>query len=252
MSEVKKMGFGYQDDTDESLKGKSLDGVFGLNQNVHLVHFAYNPNAGKDDSEADAIDITIKVGESEQRRRIYDITKVYDGDNNEITDVNSDAYAEAYNKEWMQNSAMITHILKRFVDEATIKQALAQEQSSFKDYAVIVTSLLPANFQNIALDTFLEYQWNIPEGKDQTYLQLPKNMKGGGWLCKAQPGNFEPKTAEDGSLIYVNEQGIEHPFTRTKSFMESKKAYQQTVNDALNAAQAGAGAGGGQAKSGTW
>lgn len=250
MSQVKKTGFGYQSDTDESLKGKSLDSVFGLNQNVRLVHFAYNPNAGKDESEADAIDITIKIGESEQRRRIYDITKVYDSNNNEITDVNSDEYATAYNEEWQQNSAMITHILKRFMDETVVEQALSQEQSSFKDWAVLVTSLLPAGFQNIPLDVFLEYQWNIPEGKDQKYVQLPKNMKGGPWLCKAQPGKFEPKTTEDGSLIYVNEQSVEHPFNRNKAFMESKKAYQETVNDALNAAKAGAGAG--QAKSSTW
>lgn len=246
---AQKMGFGYQDDNDESLKGKSIDGVFGLNQNVRLTHFAYNPNAGKDESLADAIDITITIGSSEQRRRIYDITKVYDKNNNEITDTNSQEFIDGYNEEWKHNSAMITHLLKAFVSEEVIKQALNQPLASFADWANVVTALLPQGFETKPLDVFLEYQWNIPEGKDQTYLQLPKNMKGGYWVCPAQPGEFSSDVNAEGALVYVNGQGAEHPFTRNKAFMESNKAKRQHVNDALEAAQAGSG---GSPKSSTW
>lgn len=244
---VEQMGFGYVDDQDESLKGKSIDGVFGLNQGVKLVHFAFNANAGKDESEANAIDMTFKIGESEQRRRIYEITKVYNGNEGEVTDKSSDLYKKLYNEQWMQDSAMITHLLKAFVTEDTIKQALATPASSFKDWATIVTGLVPNGFENHDLDLFMEYQWTIPEGKDQTYLQIPKNMKGGYWVCKAQLGTFAPTTKEDGSLVYLNEQGNEHPFTRNKNFMEGNKAKRQSVNDALDNASAGT-----PAKSGNW
>lgn len=246
---TQKLGFGFQDDQDDSLKGKGMDGQFGLNQNVRLSLFKYNPNAGKDESAADAIDITIKIGDTEFRRRIYDITKVYDGNNGEVTDTTSDKYIKLYNEAWTQNSAMITHVLKAFVTEEVIKQALATPLSSFADWAKVVTALVPDNHDTIPLDAALQYQWTIPEGKDMTYLELPKNMKGGYWLCKAQPGVFKPETLDNGSLVYKNEQGLEHPFTRDKNFMESAKAIQQNVNDTLTTA---ASAGNTPAKSGNW
>jgi len=242
-----RMGFGFQDDTADELKGKSMDGVFGLNQNARLVHFAYNPNAGKDETLADAIDITVQIGESEQKRRIYDITKVFDKDNNEIADTTSQAWINGYNETWTQNSAMITHVLKAFVTEEVIKQALQQPLNGFADWARVVTALLPQGFENTPIDVFLEYQWNIPEGRDQTYLQLPKNMKGGYWLCAAQPGQYKPNISDKGAMVYTNEQNQAHPFTRNKNFMEGNKANKQTVNDALNAAS-----GGGNPQSGSW
>lgn len=245
---TQKIGFGFQDDQDESLKGKSMDGQFGLNQGVKLSHFAYNATAGKDESQADAIDITVMVGSTEFRRRIYDITKVYDGNNGEVTDQTSDKFIELYNEQWAQNSAMITHLLKAFVTEDVIKQALATPLSSFADYAKVVTALVPDNFATIPLDVALQYQWEISDGKDMTYLELPKNMKGGYWLCKAQPGTFKPEVLENGTLVYKNEQGTEHPFVRSKNFMESAKAIQKNVNDTLSNASAGQT----PAKSGTW
>ena len=248
MSIVAKKGFGYQDDTADELKGKSMDGVFGLNQNARLVNFAYNPNAGKDESLADAIDITVKIGESEQKRRIYDITKVFDKDNNEISDTTSPAYINGYNETWTQNSAMITHVLKAFVTEEVIKQALQQPLNGFADWARVVTALLPVGFENTPIDAFLEYQWTIPEGRDQTYLQLPKNMKGGYWICASQLGDFKSQATDKGAMIYTNEQGTEHPFNRNKGFMEGNKANKQSANDALNAA----GSGGGNPQQGNW
>lgn len=249
MSEqTQKMGFGYQDDQDESLKGKSIDGVFGLNQAAKLTKFDYNPNAGKDESLADAIDIHISIGSSEQRLRIYDITRVFDGSNGEVTDTSSPKYTQLYNEQWMQNSAMITHILKAFVSEETIKQALSTPLSSFADWAKVVTALVPNNYQEINVDVFLEYQWNIPDGKDMTYLQLPRNMKGGYWICKSQVGTFKDGILDDGTLVYKNEQGQEHPFNRNKAFMESNKAIQQNVNSVLQ----NAGAAQTPAQSGSW
>lgn len=227
MSEqTKKIGFGFQDDTDDNLKGKLPSGKFGLNQGVFLSKFSYNPNAGKDNSQADAIDIAVLIGDREHNMRIYDITKVYDKDGNEIADKTSEDYIKAYNSTWTQNSAVVTHILKAFRTEEDIKKAFSSNLSTFAEWAKVAEALLPAGFQKQPIDVFLEYQWNISEGQDRTYLQLPRNMKGGYWFYKAQPGVFK-EDRSTGDLKYVNEGGTEHPFTRSSTYLESNKAKQQ-------------------------
>ena len=64
--------FGYINDKDESLRSKS-GGKFGLNQGF-ITKLEYNPNAGKDGTPADAVDITALIGDREYRLRIYDVT----------------------------------------------------------------------------------------------------------------------------------------------------------------------------------
>jgi len=80
MSTEQKTGWGFQNDNDDSLKSKQ-GGKFGLN-NANITKFEYNGNAGKDESPADAIDITVAIGDKEYRTRIYDITgDLFKGDN---------------------------------------------------------------------------------------------------------------------------------------------------------------------------
>lgn len=254
MSEqTQKIGFGYVDDTDDSLKTKS-GGQFGLNQGL-LTKFEYNPNAGADGAAANAIDITVMVEEREFRLRIYETTRVFDKDNNEIQDVNSPEYAAAYNADWKQKNAVIVHILKAFRTEEEIKQAFSVAIPDFKTFATIAQSLMPDNFQTKPIDVFLEYQWNISDGQDKTYLQLPKNMKGGYFFVPSLPGQWKEVIQEDGSLVYKNEAGAEHPFHRDKNFMEGNKANQQFANGAQPAGQNGPQAptgGPASATSGTW
>ena len=225
MSEVTKVGFGYIDDTDEKLKSKS-GGVFGLNQGF-LTKFAYNPNAGADGTAANAIDITVQVGDREFRTRIYETTKVYDKDGNEITDTTSKAYLDAYNADWTQKNAVIIHTLKAFRTDAEVKQAFSVVIADFASFATIAQSLIPDNFNTKLLDVFLEYQWQINEGQDRTFLQMPKNMKGGYFIIPSQIGTWKESSTEDGGLCYKNEAGVEHPFRRDKNYMEGNKAVQQ-------------------------
>ncbi len=240
-NEAQLMGFGYVDDTDESLKSKS-GGNFGLNTPVFLTKFELNANAGADGALQDALDVTVQVEDREYRSRTYPITKVYDKDGNEITDKTSPEYVAEYNKEWKQKNAVITHILKCFVSEDVIKQALATPLNSFGDFINVVVALLPADFNKKPLDVFLEYQWNIPDGEDKTYLQLPRNMKGGYFLCPSvTPAGAWSKVVDDNGLRYVDANGAEHPFTRDKNFMSGNKANQQIEGqEAANEALAGA------------
>lgn len=239
--EIKKQGFGFTDDANESLRSKGDGGKFGLNQGVNLTKFEYNPNAGRDGAEADAIDITVQIGEREHMMRLYDITKIYDKDSNEITDQTSEEYIKKYNDQQTHLSATIIHILKVFRSEEDIRTAMQAGLTSFADWAKVCQGLLPAGFQNTSVDVFLEYQWKIKGDADKTYLQLPRNMKGGYWICPAVPGNFK-EDRTDGGLKYLNEAGQEHPFTRNEYYMESPKANQQVEGGDDSAITGGTGA----------
>lgn len=246
---VQKIGFGYIDDTDESLKSKA-SGKFGLNRGF-LAKFELNKNAGQDGAAQDALDITIKIEDREYRQRIYPVSKVYDSNGNELTDTSSEAYVKAYNETWKQKNAVAIHILKAFRTEDDIKSALAGA-TSFESWATILSGLVPDDATAKPLDVFLEYQWNIAEGQDRTFLQLPGNMKGGYFVCAAQPGNWDAVVDENG-LVYKNESGAEHPFSRNANYMGGNKANQQIegqeTSNAMNGSATGSPA---DAKSGTW
>lgn len=251
--QTQKIGFGYVDDTSDDLKTKS-GGKFGLNQGVFLTKFELNKNAGKDKSEQDALDYEIQIKDASQSNRVYPTDRVFDGDGNEITDKNSQAYTDGYNEDWKHKNALIIHILKNFRSDEEVRQAFSVPINSFADFINIAAGLLPENFASKPLDTFLEWQWKIPKGKDQTYLQLPQNMKGGAWLVPHMQaeGEWLETITEDGLKYVDSKNGREHAFTRSSNFMESPKAKQQRTGQqaANNALQNAAGTG--DAKKSGW
>ncbi len=245
MSEsVKKIAFGNVNDNDESLKGKSGSVKFGLNSGK-IVSIAYNPNAGENGSAADAVDIKIAIGEREMNHRVYDITRVYDSKGDQITDETSDEYIKRYNEEAVQNMAVIVHSVKAAgVTQAQLDVALATPKASFVEWMKAVTALVSPAMIGNSIDVFLEYQWKISENQNRTFLQLPKNMKGGRFMTPsiAPVGSWEEErqwteTKENGQvdshegLRYVDKAGNVHPFTRSQNFMESPKANQQSDQD---------------------
>ncbi len=227
MSTEQKTAWGFQNDNDESLKSKQ-GGAFGLN-GAFITKLEYNANAGADDSPADAIDITVAVADKEYRARIYDITgALYKGDNKIQPD--EPGYVELYNAEKKQREAVVVHAVKALgATEQQIKAALQSGNVvDFASWAFAMCSIKPANFATLPVDAFLEYQWEIKEGNERTFLQLPKNMKGGRFLCPAVTPTGEWEAVNDGEgLRYVDAAKNEHPFTRSKNYMESNKAIQQ-------------------------
>lgn len=242
MSETRKIVFGTVNDTDESLKSKSGGGQFGLNKGL-ITKFEFNPNAGADNSPADAVEISVMVGEREFNSRIYDVTRVYDRKGNEITDTDSEEYIKRYNENIIQAMAVIVHIAKSLgVTQQQLDTALSQPKSNFADWARTVISLVPAGFEKRPVDVFLEWQWTIPDGESTTYLQLPRNMKGGRFLSPhivpvgkwTEEKEWEQDGKSHSGLRYVDDSGVEHPFTRNQNFMESPKAIRQSDNDEVS------------------
>ena len=211
--------YGFSDDSDKELQSSNGSKIeFGLNQGFFLATFKYEPNGGKDGTPGDCIQVEFKknlADERGQNLRFYPIERVYK--KGQLIDESDPDYNDLLMKEVNQQNAAVVHILSSFVDRAVIKNALGalNEQSTFADYAQACERILPANFQTRPVDLFFHYQWNIRGEASQTYLELPRNMKGGYFCCAATPGEkWESKIDEEGKLFYLNDAGAEHIFTR--------------------------------------
>lgn len=213
---------------DTSQGGSEFSGLnFGLNQNVTLKEFKFNPNGGKDGAVQDALDIVFDVDGKEVSYRQFPIVKVFDN-NAEITDSAHPKFVEAV-KDF--NRRMTQLVLCFTTEEELNKLFEANEPSSFKGYVETLVEAIGEDKEDTKLDLFAQYQWQIGAGRTQTYLELPKNLKQGSFVCKHVEPVGEWKLSETSSGIkYVDEADNVHPFTRTKWFKGSQFAKHQSIN----------------------
>lgn len=222
--------YGYEDD---SVPSRTLK--FGLNAGVaRVVTFEWINNAGAGNTEGEALDIQIAIEGQEKTvgYRLFPVTKAFiAGGAGETQDPNHPDFKKAVK----ETNAKIMHVMHCFVPKETLQVALGKPISNFKEFCKILTSLLPTNFREIPLDVFANYQWQMKEGTKMTYLEFPKKMSYGKWLCPAvQPvGKWNTVKVEDPSsdtpvaLKYVDDAGNVHPFIRNGWFMLSNFAHQQ-------------------------
>ena len=222
--------FGTVHDGDESLKGKSGGGKFGLNHG-NITKIEFTDTAGKENGPGNAVDVWVQIGEREYRRRLYETTGSLYGKKNALIEPGQEGYAELYNDDMTQKMAVIAHAVKAVgVTQAQIDSAFAKPETSFAGWARRITALVPAEFHKKPVDFFLEFQWEIADGQDKTYPELPKNMKGGRFLnASVNPVGKWNEVRDEKGLHYKDDAGNIHPFDRNTSFMESNKAIQQGV-----------------------
>jgi hypothetical protein len=233
-------GYGYEEHVQ-----KESTFVFGLNAgNVRLTKFQHTMNGGKDNAELEALDIAFTIDGNERGYRKFPISKAYSkddaGNQIEVTDPAHEDFIKAQK----ELSSVLIHIIGCFVEKEAIKSALTRPIASFKQYSEILASLLPANFAEVALDGFGQYQWQIGGENKVTYLEFPKNMKHGRWLQASivpvdkweKQQKVNASTSET-ALRYVDADGNVHPFMRNGWFMESNFATQQKENPSANASQ---------------
>lgn len=227
MSENKNI-FGV-DAEDKNLQTKE-GGVFGLNTgNITKIAFVEENTEGK---EFKAIDLSTKIGDREFYQRFFLNESVYGSGDSGLLNPGDEGYEDAYYNHYSQIVAVIKHALGAV---GVSKEAIANSLSNIGNNQLVegmkkLVELAPSDIASKPVDIFLEYQWSIPEGKDRTYLMLPKNMKGGEFLTAsvAPVGKWEEVRTSEG-MHYVDNSGNKHPFTRSASFMEGNKANQQGV-----------------------
>lgn len=218
------VGYGYEESQESSQLGQIS---FGLNQGIaKLTKFEWIPNGGKDGAEQEALDIefTIQDRENPVRYRKFPVTKAYH-EGQEITDPSHTAFKSAV----ADLNQVVSHILGCFSDKEEIKKMMTSKPiTSFKGFCQAAMACLPKNFSEKSLDIFFQYQWNISDGKDKTYLELPKNMKQGKFLAPATT-NVWQEIKTNKSLKYVDstDPTIVHPFQRGEWFLNSNWANQQ-------------------------
>lgn len=239
-----EFGFGYVDDQNEELvsKGGSF-AKFGLNQGCKIKEIAYNPNAGKDGSPADAVDMVFTIEGRDMKSRIYDVTGNLFNSKNVQVGPSDEEYQALYGVEISQRLATIIHVIKAAgVTAEQLEKALKPAPKNFKEWAEIVTALLPRDYTSKTVDIFLEYQWNIKGENTRKFVQIPQNMKGGSFICASVKGSFIPQyswTEKDENDVDITIEGMRyvdsfdntniHPIVKNKSFMTSNKA--KEVND---------------------
>jgi|GEM_PF-6620232 len=220
----------FLSDEDKSLKGAGASLKFGLNTGK-LEKFEFNPNSGKDGEPANAIDIVIKIGEREVKQKIFETVKVF-GKDGEITDKESPEYKKAYTDDVKLKKGLLTHYMKIFLPEDIIAAKLKEVTiKNFVDLFKFAQSAVEAGIKkagNNLVDVFLQYQWSINPGQTMTYLEIPKNLKDGGFICKAiEPvGEWKEVTDNEG-LHYEDEIGNIHKFKRDRNYLKTPKAIQQ-------------------------
>jgi hypothetical protein len=215
------MNYGYQD-SKEVGPGKQ-GGKFGLNTGAHVTKFEYNPNGGKDGAEQDAIDFNVQLGEKEFMLRFFPVTKVFaKKGGGEITDTNSQEYKDGRDEAVALLNGTLSDIVKCYVSEEDLKQALATPIASFKDYAQILQRLVQSvpNWQKVPVDVFLHYQFTPSGSNTRTFLTLPKDVKHGTFIVKSQGPGFKEDRTET-HVRYTKEDGTEHPFRRGEWFVKS-------------------------------
>jgi len=231
--------YGFQESAEVG-PGKE-GGKFGLNQGV-VTKFEYNPLSGAGKTAGDAIDITVQIGEKEFMKRFFPVGKVYaKKGGGELTDVTSDAYKAAHKEAMDLFNATLTDIVLTFVEKADLMAALAHPIADFKAYASLLQRLVqssPAFIAKAPVDIFLEYQ-SKPSGENtRTFLQLPKDVKHGQWICRHQgPGFVEDKAT---THIRYNLGEVVHPFKRGEWYMGSTFAKVINLGNDGEAAPAGA------------
>lgn len=232
-------GGSIMSDEDTSLKGSSGNyGKFGLNK-AKLVKVEFNPNAGKDGAPTNALDIEVNIGEKRFLQRQFEVSKIFGKDGTEITDKDSEEYIKGFTAAVKQQQGLLTHYLKIFYTEEKIKQVFSSVTiKTFEDYFKFVAEAIAMGIKEKGndVDVFLQYQWNITSGQDKTYLELPKNMKDGYFICKATtPKGGEWKEVRDTKgLHYEDAEGNIHKFVKDNNFLASKKGIQQTSGEAPN------------------
>ena len=181
--------------------------------------------------EALTVEVLVDGDQNPMRLKKFPVEKVFvDG---QMIEKDDPRFEEASKKQVDELTGVLSHIFKVFVPIEVMEKAFENKEiSSFAEYCKILIDLLPKDYNTIPIDIFLQYQFSLPAGKDKTYLEIPKNVKHGVFICKHVKPVGSWREDRSNGLRYVDNNNTVHPFIRKKWFMDSNFA--QVQNDAFN------------------
>lgn len=239
--------YGFESD-DVKQSTIHFGGNFG---HTFMTKFEYTNKGGKKDdsgnaTDGEALDIVFDINGTEKSMRLFPVTKAFDENGQEVTDHKHPAFIKTV----ANFNQICVMIMKSYRDENDVKATLAKRFASFKDFVAILVGLLPKDFQTKPLDVFMQWQYKISGENDKTYLEFPKKVQQGKFICATVVpvgGEWKMvKTQEDG-FYYQDGAGNKHPyFSRSQWFMDSPYMTQQkeggdTANALNNNTSPGAG-----------
>tara|TARA_R110000851_G_scaffold41093_11_gene103406 strand:- start:764 stop:1543 length:780 start_codon:yes stop_codon:yes gene_type:complete len=232
--------------SDETTNSTSIK--FGLNQKAKLTKFEYNPAIEfKSGDTGEGIEAEIKLESGlDLKMNIYPTTKVY-VDGNEVTDTAHPAFRKGVTI----LKQRLFHIAKCFSSEEDLIKAVAIPKN-FGDFVNSIVGTFEKGWQEKELDLFMQYQWQLKEGAERKYLEIPKKTSQGAFLVPHIEGQFCEVKVNDGiayaegiqfgevsgkkltvedtvivlpkkdtALVYLNDDNTLHPFSRGTWFMEN-------------------------------
>ena len=221
--------FDYNSEEQKELSKQKIS-PFGLNEKCNIESVDFNSDVTGDGKGIEALDINVNINLNIQRLRIFKIgeqEELLDG-RNKITPshpnyerVKTQTYKERF-------SAAYAFLKALSVSEETIKNNFSKGSiNTFEGWSKKYIQTLPHNYKQIPIDLFLEYEWKIKKGSNQTFPRIPKNIKGGIFVCKAvEPVGSWKSLIEDGELKYIDDSGNIHPISKSANFMNSNKGKQ--------------------------
>jgi hypothetical protein len=204
--------------TTDEIKPKSIR-KFGLNKgNITKIEWVNDP------IEALKVEFLVEGDTTPIFYTVFPINKLFDKNSNELG-VDTPEYTAAYKKAESDLAGLLVHVFKPFVSIEKIKETIGTKDVGFNEFVKILISILPKNYTTISIDIFLQYQWNLKDGKEVTFLEVPKSIKHGAFVTTHQVGEWNKIDGE--TLRYVDATNNVHPFTRSDWFMKSNFAKQQ-------------------------
>lgn len=188
--------------------------VFGLNSNCTIKDISFV------DEQSQFIGITIDVDGYDISKRYYAPNKVFSKNGGELTDTESAEYKQRLLELKSELSSCVNHIMGAVVGIEQWHSIVSKGFASFEEYAKKCEHTFKHAHKPVVVDIFLQYSWVAKDGKK--FLELPKSVKYGAFICKATGIQYEAVRTEKG-LSYINGEKL-HPFTRGKWFMESEFA----------------------------
>ena len=188
---------------------------FGLNQKCRLIAFELRTG-----TKTNFAYIKIGIGDKNVVTTNFNPDRVF-VDNKLVFHKEKVEEAQKKNKEYLRS------FIEPFVTPDIIDDEV-KGKTSYDDYVKALVNCLPANSDEIDLDVFLQYQFTIQKDKDRTWLEVPRNLKQGKFLCKTIYADFKETRSDDEDFaLEYDADGEKHPFYRSKWFMESNYASAQ-------------------------